>query len=192
MKRPWAGQVEKPPEEHIPRYDPSNPLCPGNRRANGQVRTDPCSRVVLWAQVFSLILWSHLRVSFLSQVNSDYDSTFVFDNDFPALQPDAPDPGLLGSSSLTQQKILKPQCSADFQHVLFLKKWYGFYGNRTIILIIYIYLFLRFGSTSIVPVQSCSWRLVRRKECVGSTYVSQVSSVVVIATADLNGPEGYQ
>ncbi|XP_073334793.1 galactose-1-phosphate uridylyltransferase [Pagrus major] len=62
MKRPWAGQVEKPPEEHIPRYDPGNPLCPGNKRANGEV-------------------------------NSDYDSTYVFENDFPALQPDAPDPG---------------------------------------------------------------------------------------------------
>lgn len=54
-----------------------------------------------------------------SQVNSDYHSTFVFDNDFPALQPDAPDPGELGSSSLTQQEIFKPQCSADSQHVLF-------------------------------------------------------------------------
>ncbi|XP_055009627.1 galactose-1-phosphate uridylyltransferase isoform X2 [Boleophthalmus pectinirostris] len=62
MKRPWAGQVEKPPEEHIPRYDPHNPLCPGNTRANGEV-------------------------------NPDYDSTFVFPNDFPALQPDAPSPG---------------------------------------------------------------------------------------------------
>ncbi|MEQ2169133.1 hypothetical protein GOODEAATRI_021774 [Goodea atripinnis] len=61
MKRPWAGQVEKPPEEHIPRYDPRNPLCPGNTRANGKV-------------------------------NPSYDSTFVFENDFPALQPDAPDP----------------------------------------------------------------------------------------------------
>lgn len=38
MKRPWAGQVERPPEEHIPRYDPNNPLCPGNKRANGEVR----------------------------------------------------------------------------------------------------------------------------------------------------------
>ncbi|GAA6076080.1 galactose-1-phosphate uridylyltransferase [Tachysurus ichikawai] len=27
------------------------------------------------------------------EVNPDYDSTFLFDNDFPALQPDAPDPG---------------------------------------------------------------------------------------------------
>lgn len=76
--------------------------------------------------MFPLVLWSHLRVSFLSQVNSDYDSTFVFDNDFPALQPDAPDPGELGFSSLTQQKILKPQCSAEFQHVLFFKKMIWF------------------------------------------------------------------
>lgn len=27
------------------------------------------------------------------QVNTDYDSCFVFENDFPALQPDSPDPG---------------------------------------------------------------------------------------------------
>ncbi len=37
MKRPWAGQVEKPAEENIPRHDPSNPLCPRVTRANGQV-----------------------------------------------------------------------------------------------------------------------------------------------------------
>lgn len=62
MKRPWNGQVEKPPEENIPRHNPSNPLCPGAVRASGQV-------------------------------NPDYKSTFVFDNDFPALQPDSPEPG---------------------------------------------------------------------------------------------------
>uniref|UniRef100_A0AAY5EBF1 Galactose-1-phosphate uridylyltransferase n=1 Tax=Electrophorus electricus TaxID=8005 RepID=A0AAY5EBF1_ELEEL len=62
MKRPWKGQVEKPPEENIPRHDPNNPLCPLSTRANGEV-------------------------------NPEYDSTFLFDNDFPALQPDAPDPG---------------------------------------------------------------------------------------------------
>ncbi|KAK7896431.1 hypothetical protein WMY93_021756 [Mugilogobius chulae] len=28
--------VEKPPEQTVPRYDPNNPLCPGNTRANGQ------------------------------------------------------------------------------------------------------------------------------------------------------------
>ncbi|KTF83426.1 hypothetical protein cypCar_00030850 [Cyprinus carpio] len=63
MKRPWKGQVEKPPEDNTPRHDPNNPLCPGSVRANGEV-------------------------------NPEYDSTFMFDNDFPALQPDAPDPGI--------------------------------------------------------------------------------------------------
>ncbi|XP_036450328.1 galactose-1-phosphate uridylyltransferase isoform X3 [Colossoma macropomum] len=62
MKRPWKGQVEKPPEDSVPRHDPNNPLCPGSTRANGEV-------------------------------NPEYDSTFLFENDFPALQPDAPDPG---------------------------------------------------------------------------------------------------
>jgi hypothetical protein len=37
MKRPWKGQVEKPEEEKIPRYDPKNSLCPGNTRAGGKV-----------------------------------------------------------------------------------------------------------------------------------------------------------
>ncbi|KAF7240007.1 Galactose-1-phosphate uridylyltransferase [Varanus komodoensis] len=61
MRRPWKGQVEKPPQEGVPRCDLSNPLCPGARRANGEV-------------------------------NPHYEGTFVFDNDFPALQPDAPEP----------------------------------------------------------------------------------------------------
>jgi UDPglucose--hexose-1-phosphate uridylyltransferase len=32
-KRPWQGQVEKPPQEIRPRYDPKCYLCPGNKRA---------------------------------------------------------------------------------------------------------------------------------------------------------------
>ncbi|XP_070543528.1 galactose-1-phosphate uridylyltransferase-like [Ptychodera flava] len=54
MKRPWKGQVEKPAETTVPRFDPNNPLCPGATRANGKV-------------------------------NPDYESTYLFDNDFPAL-----------------------------------------------------------------------------------------------------------
>nr|XP_014429073.1 galactose-1-phosphate uridylyltransferase [Pelodiscus sinensis] len=65
MRRPWQGQVEKPPQEDIPRCDLSNPLCPGATRASGEV-------------------------------NPPYESTFVFDNDFPALQPDAPEPDACG------------------------------------------------------------------------------------------------
>ncbi|NXG59324.1 GALT uridylyltransferase, partial [Hemiprocne comata] len=62
VKRPWQGQLEKPPPEDVPRWDPRNPLCPGATRANGEV-------------------------------NPRYEGTFVFPNDFPALQPDAPEPG---------------------------------------------------------------------------------------------------
>ncbi|XP_039423328.1 galactose-1-phosphate uridylyltransferase isoform X1 [Corvus cornix cornix] len=61
VKRPWQGQLEKPPPEDVPRWDPDNPLCPGATRANGEV-------------------------------NPQYEGTFVFPNDFPALQPDAPEP----------------------------------------------------------------------------------------------------
>ncbi|XP_014114603.1 galactose-1-phosphate uridylyltransferase isoform X2 [Parus major] len=61
VKRPWQGQLEKPPPEDVPRWDPKNPLCPGATRANGEV-------------------------------NPKYEGTFVFPNDFPALQPDAPEP----------------------------------------------------------------------------------------------------
>ena len=55
-RRPWLGQVEKVPPEHLPAYDPTCYLCPGNERAGGKC-------------------------------NPDYRSTFVFDNDFPALLP---------------------------------------------------------------------------------------------------------
>jgi UDPglucose--hexose-1-phosphate uridylyltransferase len=34
-KRPWKGQVEKPPQEVRPAYDPHCYLCPGNERAGG-------------------------------------------------------------------------------------------------------------------------------------------------------------
>uniref|UniRef100_A0A8C6SJ58 Galactose-1-phosphate uridylyltransferase n=1 Tax=Neogobius melanostomus TaxID=47308 RepID=A0A8C6SJ58_9GOBI len=84
MKRPWAGQVEKPPEEHIPRYDPHNPLCPGNTRANGEV-------------------------------NPDYDGTFIFPNDFPALQPDAPCPGT-DQHPLFQSKAARGVCKVMCFH----------------------------------------------------------------------------
>ncbi|XP_071887013.1 galactose-1-phosphate uridylyltransferase isoform X1 [Anas platyrhynchos] len=62
VRRPWRGQLEQPPTEDVPRWDPANPLCPGATRANGEV-------------------------------NPHYEGTFVFPNDFPALQPDSPAPG---------------------------------------------------------------------------------------------------
>jgi len=36
-KRPWQGQVERPPQEERPSYDPTCYLCPGNERAGGAV-----------------------------------------------------------------------------------------------------------------------------------------------------------
>nr|XP_057906798.1 galactose-1-phosphate uridylyltransferase isoform X4 [Doryrhamphus excisus] len=84
MKRPWAGQVEKPLEEHIPRYDPHNPLCPGNTRAN-------------------------------LEVNPDYEGTFVFENDFPALQPNAPNPGP-DQHPLFQSKAARGVCKVMCFH----------------------------------------------------------------------------
>ena len=56
-RRPWLGRRESSSTEHLPAYDPSCYLCPGNVRANGE----------------------H---------NPEYDSTFVFTNDFSALRPD--------------------------------------------------------------------------------------------------------
>ncbi len=35
MKRPWAGQIEKPLQTEIKRHDPTNPLCPNATRPNG-------------------------------------------------------------------------------------------------------------------------------------------------------------
>ena len=35
-KRPWQGEVEKPPAEERPTYDPACYLCPGNVRASGE------------------------------------------------------------------------------------------------------------------------------------------------------------
>jgi len=53
--RPWQGQLERPPVETRPAYDPGCYLCPGNARAGGAR-------------------------------NPDYDATFVFTNDFAALE----------------------------------------------------------------------------------------------------------
>ncbi|ESP01205.1 hypothetical protein LOTGIDRAFT_186016 [Lottia gigantea] len=39
-KRPWTGQVEKVPEDNIPRKDSKNPLCPGSIRSSGKVNPE--------------------------------------------------------------------------------------------------------------------------------------------------------
>jgi UDPglucose--hexose-1-phosphate uridylyltransferase len=39
-RRPWQGRQEPPTSGAIPAYDPTCYLCPGNRRANGEVNPD--------------------------------------------------------------------------------------------------------------------------------------------------------
>jgi len=39
-KRPWQGQVERPPQDQRPAHDPDCYLCPGNERAGGAVNPD--------------------------------------------------------------------------------------------------------------------------------------------------------
>ena len=60
MKRPWSGQVDPPELDNVPEFDPTNPLCPGNTRSNGEI-------------------------------NPQYESTFVFPNDFAALLKESPE-----------------------------------------------------------------------------------------------------
>eukprot|EP00040_Diaphanoeca_grandis_P032040 m.193078 g.193078 ORF g.193078 m.193078 type:complete len:353 (-) comp32493_c4_seq2:426-1484(-) len=63
MKRPWNGQVEPPFDfKSIPQHDKSNPLTPGAMRGSSGMQ------------------------------NPEYESTFVFDNDFPSLSPENPSP----------------------------------------------------------------------------------------------------
>jgi UDPglucose--hexose-1-phosphate uridylyltransferase len=39
-RRPWLGRRERPASGEAPEYDPTCYLCPGNRRANGEVNPD--------------------------------------------------------------------------------------------------------------------------------------------------------
>ncbi|MDE3056870.1 MAG: UDP-glucose--hexose-1-phosphate uridylyltransferase [Bacteroidota bacterium] len=58
-ERPWRGEVSASKEETIQAYEPDCYLCPGNKRANGEI-------------------------------NPQYESTFVFTNDFSALIEETP------------------------------------------------------------------------------------------------------
>lgn len=60
-KRPWQGAEELPAKNQMPEYDPKCYLCPGNARASN------------------------------GQSNPKYEATYVFPNDFPAVQLDQPE-----------------------------------------------------------------------------------------------------
>jgi len=76
LERPWQGQIEPPPVESLPGYDPNCYLCPGNTRSGG-VR------------------------------NPGYATTFVFDNDFPALVPGATP--LLADEGMPELLVARPE-----------------------------------------------------------------------------------
>jgi UDPglucose--hexose-1-phosphate uridylyltransferase len=54
-RRPWQGQVEKPPLETRPQHDPGCYLCPGNGRAGG-AQNPPYERTFVFTNDFSALL----------------------------------------------------------------------------------------------------------------------------------------
>ncbi|KAI8137020.1 galactose-1-phosphate uridylyltransferase [Fennellomyces sp. T-0311] len=81
-KRPWQGQQEKPNPEVRPQYDPQCYLCPGNKRAHGDV-------------------------------NPKYTSTFMFPNDFAAVQDDQP-----STDDAQEDDLLRIQSARGECHVI--------------------------------------------------------------------------
>ena len=54
-KRPWQGQLEKPPRDDRPAYDPTCYLCPGNERAGGE-RTPQYTSTYVFTNDFAALL----------------------------------------------------------------------------------------------------------------------------------------
>jgi UDPglucose--hexose-1-phosphate uridylyltransferase len=54
-QRPWRGQVERPPQEERPPYDPQCYLCPGNPRAGG-VRNPHYTSTFVFTNDFAALL----------------------------------------------------------------------------------------------------------------------------------------
>ncbi|KAK3820129.1 MAG: galactose-1-phosphate uridylyltransferase [Benniella sp.] len=82
-QRPWQGKQEDDDTSKRPSYDPSCYLCPRNTRASGGTQ------------------------------NPDYKDTFVFENDFPAVQQNQPDLEVSPSeesSLLLQVEPVRGQC----------------------------------------------------------------------------------
>ncbi len=54
-KRPWQGQVERTAPPHLPEYDPTCYLCPGNERAGG-IKTPPYTETFVFDNDFAALL----------------------------------------------------------------------------------------------------------------------------------------
>jgi UDPglucose--hexose-1-phosphate uridylyltransferase len=81
-KRPWQGATEALPGDSRPEYDPKDFLGPGNVRVSG------------------------------GATNPQYDTTFVFDNDFQALLSDTPagEVGRVEANDLLVARAVKGRC----------------------------------------------------------------------------------
>jgi UDPglucose--hexose-1-phosphate uridylyltransferase len=79
-QRPWQGQQEKSASNSLPRHDPECYLCPGNKRAKGDI-------------------------------NAEYTSTFIFENDYAAVKPEQPD---LPFTEIDEEAVAKGDKSSLF------------------------------------------------------------------------------
>ncbi|KAF9992840.1 galactose-1-phosphate uridyl transferase [Entomortierella chlamydospora] len=82
-KRPWQGKEDEPDTKQRPSYDPSCYLCPTNSRASAGLK------------------------------NPDYKETYVFENDFPAVQQDQPVLAVASQDDfnpLLQTESIRGQC----------------------------------------------------------------------------------
>jgi UDPglucose--hexose-1-phosphate uridylyltransferase len=61
-KRPWLGQVEKPPPENLPPHDPTCYLCPGNARA-GRIKNPHYESTFVFDNDFAALLPEVRQVS---------------------------------------------------------------------------------------------------------------------------------
>ncbi|XP_016092972.1 galactose-1-phosphate uridylyltransferase-like [Sinocyclocheilus grahami] len=118
MKRPWKGQVEKPPEDNTPRHDPNNPLCPGSVRANGEVMCfHPWSDITLPlmqpAEIRKVIdKWADLIV----ELGAEYTWVQIFENKGAMMGCSNPHPHcqVWASNFLPNEAALAERCQRDF------------------------------------------------------------------------------
>jgi UDPglucose--hexose-1-phosphate uridylyltransferase len=54
-KRPWQGQTEPPQPTHLPTYDPTCYLCPGNSRAGG-ITNEVYDQTMVFVNDFAAVL----------------------------------------------------------------------------------------------------------------------------------------
>jgi UDPglucose--hexose-1-phosphate uridylyltransferase len=75
-RRPWLGQIEKPPVEELPAYDPECYLCPGNSRAGGKVNPPYAGTFVFDNDFPALLPWEAVEGQAAQQEAPDASPLF--------------------------------------------------------------------------------------------------------------------